>query len=686
MRTLARLLGLALVVACGDDGVRGTEPHAAAGGSGHEAQVAAEAVAAEGEAIEAAVARLRAFEARERAAADFARLPPAGEVLGADPYRLVALDERRAVGILRGAGEVVLYERDADHAFSRRSSQPFVAPTGLAVCDGRIHVVGELSTAITTFKVTAEGLQVEAALEVPGAVALRDVACAGAVVHVVDEATDRVTTVAAGAPVSAPVCEGPLLVERSGAQLLVACLVDHTVLIRPVDARGLPSAAGEQRIRHDGPIWGMASRRDAEGRLLLALGGVEDRPLDRSEGFFGHVDSFVFLYRERAEGVVRVAERNLSADEVVTPKGLLWDEERLVVSGYGSAPVLWLDEELVVQERRTWLPGTAALALWGGSLVAANPLFDAWVSDGSVLVPEAAPADAEARLGEALAFTTAMAPFNDTEGAHSRFTCETCHFEGYGDGRSHHTGRGDVFATTKPLYGLFNNRPHFTRALDPDLTRVAHAEFGVAGRGSGHDPWFALDAGMLPWLAQLGAIGGSDAGAAQPGQRSAVRLPPEVLRRSLLRFLMAFNHRPNPRAARAGRFDAAAQQGAALFRDRCERCHAARLSTDDPATAVPFEAWERHVVGGGAIVWARPGYEKTGVTPYVHAAGARPPSLRRLYRKRPYFTNGAARSLEEVLARVAFHEDAFFHDGAPAGAVRLSEQERAALLAFLELL
>ena len=70
-------------------------------------------------------------------------------------------------------------------------------------------------------------------------------------------------------------------------------------------------------------------------------------------------------------------------------------------------------------------------------------------------------------------------------------------------------------------------------------------------------------------------------------------------------------------------------------------CHAARLSTDDPSTEVPFARWEALVLAGGPIVWARPGYEKTGVEPYVHEQGARPSSLRRLYRKRPLFTNGS---------------------------------------------
>ena len=72
--------------------------------------------------------------------------------------------------------------------------------------------------------------------------------------------------------------------------------------------------------------------------------------------------------------------------------------------------------------------------------------------------------------------------------------------------------------------------------------------------------------------------------------------------------------------------------------------------------------------------------------PYVHADGARVPALRRLYKKWPYFTSGTARSLAEVLDRFAWSSDGSFHDAAPAGAARLSADDQAALLAFVDLL
>jgi cytochrome c peroxidase len=64
------------------------------------------------------------------------------------------------------------------------------------------------------------------------------------------------------------------------------------------------------------------------------------------------------------------------------------------------------------------------------------------------------------------------------------------------------------------------------------------------------------------------------------------------------------------------------------------------------------------------------------------------PTLRRLYKKWPYFTNGSARSLTEVLDRFATSPTATYHDGAPTDAalVRLTADEKSALRAFLDLL
>jgi hypothetical protein len=226
-----------------------------------------------------------------------------------------------------------------------------------------------------------------------------------------------------------------------------------------------------------------------------------------------------------------------------------------------------------------------------------------------------------------------------------------------------------VVATTKPLFGIFNNRPHFSRALDRDLTQMVHNEFRVAGSNSGHDPWFSLSPAREPWLAALGV------------ERDVA---PGELRRALMEHLMRASHEPNPLVRGRRVLDAQESRGAELFQSACESCHQARLDASDADSRVPFERWASLILSdAGPIVWGSDRYAKTGIEPYVHERGARVPSLRRLGRKFPYFTNGSARSLSEVLERVRL-APAFSHAGGAGTA--LPPEDQRALEAFLRLL
>ncbi|MEJ7733428.1 MAG: c-type cytochrome [Polyangiaceae bacterium] len=681
------------------------------------------------------LAPLRVFEAERRAATDFARLPPSDAAFGADPYRVVELPEAAAparwASLLRGRDAIVLLD-DALVELDRAAAP--VSPSGLAVApDGTLIAVGEGGAGAMRYRVEAGALRVEPALDLGDVRAPRDVAVGPeGTVYVVDERTDRLLAYPravepARGPAAAPpgdahvdrergaprldarreagtdrarremrVDAGPLRVARAGGWLVVDCLIGHSILAWPVDADGLPIATGMQRVRRDGPSWGLDAMAVEDG-VLVASGGVEDHPLDRRGGSFGWIDSWVFLDHLGPGGARTLATVDVSSHGVVTPKALrlarAGDGLRVWVTGYGAEAAVQLDwpapppdgADLPPPRVAPFAlpPGTAHLA-GSGPFMAANTLLDGWVrfGDGQARVAHArdagaAPRDRDVQLGEALFFTTRMAPWNGTEAELSRFTCETCHFEGHVDGRTHHTGRAEVHATTKPLLGLFNNRPHFSRALDPDLTAVVDNEFRVAGARSGHDPWFSLDERQVPWLADL-------YGGAAP--ETLVERSPLDLRRALMRFLMDFTHRRNPAAAGKAAFDDRERAGAGLFAQRCSRCHAARLSADDPATEQPPERWEALVLAPAApIVWGRAGYEKTGIEPYVHRDGARVPSLRRVYKKRPYFTDGRVDSLGGVLDAVRWSDAGHFSHVGGEGAA-LTDEERAALLAFLQLL
>jgi DNA-binding beta-propeller fold protein YncE len=665
---------------------------AAASGCRDAERATAPSTAASDEPHERELAALHAFEEQRRAAIDFAALPPSDVALGPDPYRIAALRDGRLIGLLRGESAAVLL--DASGAELARIAAPR-SPGGLAVSGDDALVVGEAARELVHYRVAGDRLERAASLAVD-AIAMRDVALApdGRTAYVVEDHDGRLLAVSlARDPRTRALhatgirevgrCHGPVQVAAIAEYVAVDCLLDHTIEIR----RG---GGDPLRIRNDGPLWRFALRREADGGLLIAAGGVEDHPLVREDGGFGYIDSFVYLYR-LAPGAAqpeRLAAVNTSALGAVTPKWLAFRTApaggvAVTVAGYASASLVtltWHDTAAEpTVERTPLLPGTAAAAVTGDGVIAANPLFDGWVvarggEPQLVAVAGSRPQrPLPSRIGELLFFTTLMSPWNSSEGQLSRFTCETCHHEGYVDGRVHFTGRGSVHAATRPLLGLFNNRPHFSRALDRTTTQMVHAEFRVANRHNGRDPWFALTRADVPWLDRV---------AGAPAQ-----LSPELLRESLMTFLSDFTHRANPAAIDHAQFTERERAGAAVFRDRCASCHAARLVVDEPRSAVPFERWEALVLSAsGPIVWASDRYARTGVEPYVHPDGARPPALRRLYKKWPYFTNGSARSLDAVLDRFAWRGDASFHDAAPGDAARLGSEDKQALRAFLDLL
>jgi hypothetical protein len=575
-------------------------------------------------------------------------------------------------------------------------------------------VAGELATDVARFRWDGAKLTPTGTAAIDGVRAIRGIAFGpGGWVYLIEEQRGRL--IALEVDVSARdklvfgrrrdlvVGNGPVRMARVGDRLIIDCLLDHALVIQRLDALGFPAQEPPVRIVLDGPIWSFAGVSLPGHRLLIAVGAAEDHPLDRTIGAFGYVDSFLYLYAVDLDTgrATREAAVNLGERGVVVPKALLFSGSTRIarVAGYGTDKLLEVSlgpgsvaDPAASGTTTELVPGTNDVVERSDkALIFADPLFDAWVAIARpgakpaivpvpLPTPGTAPRDPALRLGEALIFTTLMAPWSRSDGPLSRFTCETCHFEGYGDGRIHHTGRGDVHAVTKPLLGLFNNRPHFSRALDPDLVSVAFNEFRVANARSGHDPWFGLRVSDAPWLSALGV--GDDL------------LSPTRLRESFMRFLTAFNHRPNPSTIGRSAFSADERAGAQVFRDRCESCHEARLASDAPDSRVPFERWEQLVmIHGGPIVWGKAEYNQSGVVPYVHPEGARIPSLRRLYKKHPYFTNGAAKDLSAVLERVRYGDGHFWHDSGetPQGqpgddTSALDDREKRVLLSFLDLL
>jgi mono/diheme cytochrome c family protein len=618
------------------------------------------------------LAPLRGVEDALRRAQLAPQAPPE-QAMGANPVDVAALGVG-AVGVLAGDDAVVLL--DEQGAELARADAPAGA-RAVAVAGDSILVAGQRSPVIARYRRRGDALIRDGAIAFPGTGIAAIAAHPGGAVYAADLVDGALRVHAGGAVHAVATCRGAARGVAIATAVAFACVLDHRALIVAVDDRGLPRGAPLE-LRVDGPLWSIAIA-PAGDDVLVAVGGAEDHPLDRSRGFFGHIDSFAFVYRLAAGAATRVAAVNLSAHGVVTPKWLAvrpdGDAIALDVAGFGGGGLvsLAIDDAVTVTAQRALPPGIAAVARTRSGIVAADPLLDAWLTDGAIVpvaARRAAEPSPEVRLGELLFFTTLLAPHAISDDAHSRFTCETCHWEGYADGRIHYTGRDDVHATTRALRGLVQGRPYFSRANDTTLAGMVHAEFGVASRGTNQPSWFALDAAALPWLRGLPAT--VDALA----QRAA-----------FMTFLGAFGHEISPTVGDRTTFGDDERRGAALFARRCEGCHQARLLVDDASTRVDASAWERHVMSPtSALTWASDQRWQTGVEPYVHPDGARVPSLRRLYRKHPYFTSGSADDLATVIARARLGATLadFRHQNGTGDP--LPEGEHAPLLAFIRLL
>ena len=439
---------------------------------------------------------LHALDDAARAKADFANAVTWVRAAGPDPYAVKEIATSGfLVGILRGADAVVVLDR------SLREIQRLPAPrspVALAVNGDSVLVAGELATDVARFRWAGGRLEPAGTAALEGIRAIRGIAFGpGNWVYLIEEQRGRLIALELDASSRArlvfrrrresTVGNGPIRMARVRDRLIVDCLLDHALVIQRLEASGALADEPPIRIVLDGPIWSFAAdisspeNNDSDRFLRIAVGAAEDHPLDRTIGSFGYIDSFLYLYEVDldARRAARTQAVNLGERGLVLPKALLLSGFTVRVSGYGTDKLRQMrlddtsDSGFPRAETVTdFVPGTNdVVERSDGALIFADPLLDAWVEVAKpgdkptiVPVPSTAPRDPVVRLGEALIFTTLMAPWARSDGPLSRFTCETCHFEGYGDGRIHHTGRGDVHAVTKPLLGLFNNRPHFSRA------------------------------------------------------------------------------------------------------------------------------------------------------------------------------------------------------------------------------
>jgi hypothetical protein len=620
--------------------------------------------------------------------------PINGHPFGADPYRIKYLEKfQRYLILLRNSSRILLCDQELRILDSRATPR---GPVAWDTWREEILMVGgEFSGILQTYKISSNRIEPISAIPLKGVVSVRDLVFVedGHTVFALDNFDRRLIRL--GLPPNWPETEatqfkqiqfplgaGPLQIKYVKDHLIINLLLDHVLLIIPID-NGQPDFQHAARIVNDGPFWSFSATLKND-KLVIAAGGIENRPLSRSTGEFGYLDSFLYLFtldrdeqgrffwreshRERPDRFMAV---NLSQYNVLMPKVLSFaapspDALNLWVSGYGGESIMLFrigDTQVSPQRQLLLIPGISDFILTrdptNPAIVFTSPLLDVVAShelktgrELHVLKPEdpeAHPLGLENRVGETLFYTGLMSPHNSSAGELSRFTCEACHFEGSIDGRVHFSGRGSIHATTKPLGGMANNVPLFSRGGDDSLASMVVAEFAVANQN--RNDQFSIKKEDHAWTSKVAAWPQS--------------LSPLDLRVALLTFFANFEHGPNSWRLHNPSFDERAKRGLTVFRDRCSDCHQAVQSTRTES-GIPFEEWEEWLLSSDRdLVWGASFFSRVGIKPYVDPAGARVPSLRRVWMKYPLFTNGSSATIRDVLNRFRYQGSSVWHHFEP---------------------
>ncbi len=507
--------------------------------------------------------------------------------------------------------------------------------------------------------------------------------------------------------------------QRSGRYLLLcANFLEHTVVIFELDADG---RIGDklQSIATAAPVQDMQVVALPQPTLLLLT--HEDRPVDRSRPFVAGLDSVILalpaakaplLPAFRADGPpfldagsghrlsLNLSERS---PPLVKLDALAYDPvaKRLALCGAASDNALLLSlaeltraEDLLKQPARTLAVGRNPVALaWlgDGRLATADRLGDTV----SILTPEPVHGarfavvshipvgeprrTSPAELGELLFYSRALLPHNVATGDRSLYTCSACHDDGHVDGRLHPARNNRFYSMTKTCRGIANTAPYLFLGEINDLDAFAKNIVSTHAQGADSNP--------LTFDQYKTAV---------PAWRSG-RFVPQVIpslgiRQAMAAYLRTIPPEPSPYLPLgATALPQEARRGLALFQKGCARCHKLvpdSAQADDEAgdeePAMSEEELERRLLRGELALTSRARYA-VGPRP-LGVGGNNPPSLHGVWDNAPYFSDGSAATLEEVLRRSTLEPGgaALAHDvrnSWPTPA--LSAQDRADLLSFL---
>jgi mono/diheme cytochrome c family protein len=470
--------------------------------------------------------------------------------------------------------------------------------------------------------------------------------------------------------------------------LLVSNFIDHTVTVHAIGAdRRLAPAL--QMIRTDAPVLDMLVAPAPAGASLL-LFTHEDRPLSRAHGSVEGLDSgvvrlvasprpggppfedpgpgkraFVNL-GERTAPVIEPGAAAIAADGTIAVAG--GGTDNLLVAAEGElsrAPAVTVGAD-----------PSAVAALPGGGFVTADRLsdtltfvfFDAVRSTLAVGPPERRTAAAR---GELLFYSRALVPNNVADGPLSLYTCAACHDDGDIDGRRHPAKRNRFFSMTKTCRGLGTTAPYLSLGEPATIEAFADNIVATHAQGAERDP---AHFDKFPVTLRVRAAQGWE----------EVVLSPAEVRAALAAYMAAIPPEPSPfldPSARA--LTAEARRGLAVFRDGCAGCHQL-VGNSALGNLVPPPALERRL-RAGQVALTSPRRYAVG-TPVLGDGGNNPPSLRGVWAAAPYFSDGSARTLEEVLRRTDPDAPGVHSADNAARPSAFKPEEQAALLAFLRAL
>lgn len=235
--------------------------------------------------------------------------------------------------------------------------------------------------------------------------------------------------------------------------------------------------------------------------------------------------------------------------------------------------------------------------------------------------------DSDVVMGERLYYNAALWKHSPSDA----YTCNTCHWNTGSDHRRHPGFLERRWEITRPLDGIAMVAPIFSTGGAPTLSDAIE---GLV-RGLDRRMWDGSDHGEW-WL---------EPKRLHPPTGASPQTPASIEARQVRRSLLAFVAQIPVRRAPIAPADATA--GWALFERHCLGCHEASQNMRFRDAVKPENVLTR--LRQGPLSFGNPGWAKTGVEPYFTPYGNRISPLVHLSRGGPFFTNGSAETLNDVL-------------------------------------